>query len=112
MSQPRRDRVIATLPVSIELPHLVDTKGFNGRTAALSTDVSREGFCLELPALLYPGTEVKGVVMHGPLSLAFVGRVAWTKAGDPMACTWHRIGVRFQKVSPGLRALLGMTMKS
>jgi PilZ domain len=101
MAQPRGQRVVATLPVSLD-----------GRTAALSTDISREGFCLETPALLYPGTVVKGTVLHGPLSLAFVGRVAWTKAGDPRACTWHRIGVKFEQLSPGLRALLGLTMRS
>lgn len=100
MALPRGRRVIATLPVSID-----------GRAAALSTDVSKEGFCLESPTLLGVGTEVSGVVMHGTLKLAFTGRVAWARPSDPMACTFHRMGVQFEQLSPGLRALLGLALR-
>jgi hypothetical protein len=99
MTQQRSPRIDSVLPVSLD-----------GSTAALSVDVSREGFCLLSPTLMAPGSEVSGTVLHGPLRLAFKGRVAWTKAGNPMASTWHRVGVRLEKVSPGLRALLGLTL--
>lgn len=99
MTQQRSPRIDSILPVSLD-----------GSTAALSVDVSREGFCLLSPTLMAPGSEVSGTVLHGPLRLAFKGRVAWTKAGNPMASTWHRVGVRLEKVSPGLRALLGLTL--
>ncbi len=101
MSQPRERRVIATLPVSIK-----------GGGAALSTDVSKDGFCLESPMWWAAGTEVAGSVMHGPLALSFTGRVVWSQPGDPMGSTWHRMGVKFERLSPGLRALLGLSLKS
>ena len=97
MSVPRAKRVLYTFPISLQ-----------GRAVALSTDVSKEGFCLESSTYLAPGAEVKGVVRHGTLKLPFTGRVAWAQAGDPRASTWHKVGVRFEHVSVGLKALLGV----
>jgi hypothetical protein len=102
MTQPRQQRVNTTFPVRLHA----------GRTAALSVDISSGGFCLESPSLLPTGAEVSGTVIHGPLQLAFTGRVVWSKAGGPMASTWHRMGVQLERVSPGLRALFGLTMRS
>lgn len=99
MSQRRANRLALRLPVSI------------GRRAALSADVSDTGVCLESPTLHAAGAEVSGFVLHGNLELKWTGRVAWVTAGNPMASTWHRLGVQFTSVSPGLRALLSMRLR-
>ena len=54
------------------------------------------------------GDQVSGYVLHGDKELTWTGRVQWVSAGNPMASTWHRMGVVFTRVSPGLRALLSM----
>jgi hypothetical protein len=92
-------RMALRLPVSI------------GRRAALSADISDTGFCLESPTLHAEGAEVSGFVLHGHLELKWTGRVAWANAGNPMTSTWHRMGVQFTKVSPGLRALLSLRQR-
>lgn len=90
------NRMALRLPVSI------------GRRAALSADISDTGFCLESSTLHAAGDEVSGFVMHGHLELKWTGRVAWSVPGNPMTSTWHKLGVQFTKVSPGLRALLSL----
>lgn len=100
MSQRREQRVSVRLPVSI-----------GGRAAALSADISHAGFCLESPKLLEAGVEVTGYVLHGHKELPWAGRVSWAEAGNPMMSTWHRMGIQFTKVSPGLRALLSMKQR-
>lgn len=99
MSQRLKKRVALRLPVSI------------GRRAALSADVSDTGVCLESPTLHTAGTEVSGFVLHGHLELKWTGRVAWVTPGNPMTSTWHRLGVQFTTVSPGLRALLSIRQR-
>lgn len=97
----RKDaRVSLRLPISI-----------GRRQAALSADVSDGGFRLETPTLLTPGSRLDGYVLHGDKELLWTGEVAWAHAGNPMASTWHEIGVRFTWVSPGLRALISMKKK-
>ena len=100
MSLPRGKRVVTRLPVALD-----------GHTYAASADVSKGGFCLETSMLLLPGSKVSGVVLHGDLMLGFTGRVTWARPGDPRACTAHRLGVRFEQISPGLRALLGLSLR-
>lgn len=78
------------------------------RRAALSADISDAGFCLESPTLYGLGEQVSGFVLHGPKELKWTGRVAWVTPGNPMASTWHRFGIEFMLVSPGLRALLSI----
>lgn len=98
----RKDaRVNVRLPISI-----------GRRQAALSADVSDGGFRLETTSLLSAGSRVEGYVLHGDKELQWKGEVAWAKAGNPMASTWHEVGVRFTWVSPGLRALISMRKKS
>ncbi len=99
MPQRQAKRMALRLPVSI------------GRRAALSADVSDHGLCLETPTLLAEGAEVSGFVLHGHLELKWTGRVAWVAPGNPMASTWHRLGVQFTHVSPGLRALLSIKQR-
>jgi hypothetical protein len=79
--------------------------------AALSTDVSDWGFCLETPSLLSKGAPLNGYVLHGEKELEWTGEVAWTKPGNPMASVWHRVGIHFTWVSPGLRALITMRQR-
>lgn len=97
----RKDaRVALRLPISI-----------GRRRAALSADVSDGGFRLETTSLLSPGSRVDGYVLHGDKELTWKGEVAWARPGNPMASTWHEVGVRFTWVSPGLRALISMKQK-
>ncbi len=79
--------------------------------AALSSDVSDSGFCLETPNPLQEGAPLDGYVLHGNKELKWRGEVAWVQLGSPMASMWHRVGVRFTWVSPGLRALLSMRQR-
>jgi hypothetical protein len=37
--------------------------------------------------------------------------VAWSTPGSPMASTWHRMGINFTNLSPGLRALLSIRQR-
>lgn len=102
MKTPRRDaRAAVRLPISI-----------GRRQAALSADLSHGGFRLETPKLLAPGTPLEGYVLHGQKELPWRGEVTWARAGDPMASTWHELGVRFTFVSPGLRALISIKKRS
>lgn len=98
-TDPRRSspRKAVHLPVSIAR-----------KQAALSADISAGGFQLETTHLLAPGTPVDGYVLHGAKELTWQGVVTWSKPGNPMTSVLHQVGVRFTKVSPGLRALLSM----
>jgi hypothetical protein len=97
----RHRRAPVRLPVSI-----------GRRAAALTADVSREGFCLETPAAVKPGQPLSGYVLHGEKELGWRGWVHWTEPGDPRLSTWGRVGVRFSWVSPGLRALLSISERA
>ena len=99
MSNRQTKRMALRLPVSI------------GRRAALSADMSDTGVCLETTTLHAAGAEVNGFVLHGHLELKWTGRVAWVTPGNPMMSTWHRLGVQFTSVSPGLRALLSIKQR-
>ena len=100
MSLPRGKRLVTRLSVALD-----------GHTYAASADISKGGFCLETSMLLLPGAKVSGVVMHADLMLGFTGRVTWARPGDPRASTVHKLGVKFEQVSPGLRALLGLSFR-
>jgi hypothetical protein len=100
MSKRESPRASVCLPVSI-----------GGSAAALSADLSASGFCLETMALRAKGEEVKGYVLFGEKELEWRGRVMWVERGNPMASIWHRVGIRFTDVSPGLRALLSIRLR-
>jgi hypothetical protein len=76
--------------------------------AALSADISADGFCLEVMRPLEQGALIDGYVLHGDRELDFKGQVAWVEVANPQTSHWSRIGVKFTQVSPGLRALLSM----
>ena len=101
MDDRRHHRATVRLPVSI-----------HRRAAALTADISDEGFCLETPTLLSRGQALTGYVLHGHKELEWSGEVHWVEAGDPRLSIWHRVGVRFTSVSPGLRALLSMKQRT
>ena len=89
------------LPVSIQR-----------NSAALTADLSHNGFCLEVPfASFTPGKEIEGYVLLGEKELTFKGRVAWFQPGNPMASMWGRAGIQLTKASPGLRALISMRLR-
>lgn len=97
----REERTLVGLPVSIER-----------RAAALCSDISNKGFCLEVPnATFEAGRAIKGYVLLGNKELNFHGTVAWVKPGNPMGSLWATMGVRFTHISPGLRALIGIERK-
>ncbi len=100
MPHRKSPRVSVCLPVSIER-----------RAAAISADVSPSGFCLETMIPQTPGDEVSGYVLFGDKELTWQGRVKWVERGDPMASLWHRVGIAFTSVSPGLRALLSIKLR-
>ncbi len=99
MAHRKTDRVSLCLPVSID------------KRAALSADVSPTGFCLEAPTLRSAGDEVTGYVLFGDKELTWTGRVQWVRPGNPMYSLWHRMGIEFTQVSPGLRALLSIRLR-
>jgi len=81
-------------------------------SAALTADLSNNGFCLEVPfASFSPGKEIEGYVLLGEKELTFKGRVAWFHPGNPMASMWGRAGITLTRVSPGLRALISMKLR-
>lgn len=80
--------------------------------AALTADLSNNGFCLEVPfASFAPGKEIEGYVLLGEKELTFKGRVAWFQPGNPMASMWGKAGIELTWASPGLRALISMRLK-
>jgi hypothetical protein len=95
MTKRRSKRSAVRVPVSL-------SSRPRGQRAALTSDASGDGFCLEGPTLLEPGSEISGWALDGDAELAWAGRIAWTQQGDP----WHRMGVRFTSLSPGLAAML------
>ena len=95
----RKTRTSLRLPVSI------------ARHAALTADISDNGFCLELFQPLAVGTRVDGFVLHGDLELKFRGEVAWATQGSPMASLFSTVGVKFTWVSLGLRTLLSIEQR-
>lgn len=99
MAYRKNNRISLCLPVSV------------GQRAALSADVSAKGVCLEAPTLRSAGDEVTGYVLFGDKELAWQGRVQWVRPGNPMYSLWHRMGIEFTQVSPGLRALLSIKLK-
>lgn len=103
MADRREPRIPQRLPVSI-----------GRKLAALSNDISSQGFCLETPmsASFTKGQAVDGYVLHGEKELPFRGTVSWFTAGHPQLSTWSRVGVQFSWVSPGLRALLSVAQRS
>ncbi|MBL8954352.1 MAG: PilZ domain-containing protein [Myxococcaceae bacterium] len=101
MRKRREQRASVRLPVSIERS-----------SAALTADLSNNGFCLEVPfASFNPGREIQGYVLLGEKELTFRGKVAWFQPGNPMATMWGRAGITLTQVSPGLRALISMRLR-
>ncbi len=98
MSTLRKKRLRLNLPVSV-----------GRRMAAISADISPEGFCLEVMKPIPAGTLIDGYVLHGEHELTFKGEVVWREAANPQASHWSRIGVRFTEVSPGLESLLSLS---
>ncbi|MFL5320019.1 MAG: PilZ domain-containing protein [Myxococcaceae bacterium] len=97
MPTARQSRTPLCLPVSV-----------GRKMAALSTDVSTKGFCLEVMKPVAEGTPIDGYVLHGDRELDWRGEVVWVEQANPQASHWSRIGVKFTWMSPGLRALFSL----
>jgi hypothetical protein len=75
------------------------------RLPALTADVSRGGFCAELPQVFLPGSRVHGFFLVDEVEVPFYGTVTWAQAGNPQLSIFSRIGVRFDACPEGLRGL-------
>ncbi len=75
------------------------------RLPALTADVSRGGFCAELPQVFMPGSKVDGFFLHADKEIAFRGTVAWAKPGNPQLSVFSQIGVTFDSLPEGLKPL-------
>ena len=95
-----------TLRRSLRLPLSLGRK-----LPALTADVSRGGFCAELPQVFLPGSQVDGYFLHDDKEIAFRGWVAWAIPGNPMASVFSQIGVRFTEVPEGLKGILAKLEK-
>lgn len=91
----------STLRRSLRLP-----LSLGRRLPALTADVSRGGFQAELPQVFVPGSKVHGYFLLGEQEVEFHGTVAWAEPGNPMASLYSRMGVQFDEVPTGLKALL------
>ena len=89
-----------TLRRSLRLPLSLGRK-----LPALTADVSRGGFSAELPQVSLPGSQVDGYFLLDDKEVAFRGWVAWAIPGNPMASVFSQIGVRFNEVPEGLKAV-------
>ena len=65
--------------------------------------VEREG--LGAAARVGPGSQVHGYFLLDDKEIAFRGWVAWAIPGNPMASVFSQIGVRFNEVPEGLKAV-------
>jgi hypothetical protein len=102
MRKRREPRLSVRLPVSIQRT-----------SAALTADLSNNGFCLEVPfASFKQGQEISGYVLLGEKELTFKGKVAWFMPGNPMASLWGKAGIVLTQTSAGLRALISMRLRS
>lgn len=89
-----------TLRRSLRLP-----LSLGRRLPALTANVSRGGFEAELPQVFLPGSKVHGYFLVGDAEVSFTGTVAWATPGNPQLSVYSRIGVRFDGVPEGLKAL-------
>jgi hypothetical protein len=69
--------------------------------AAVTADVTANGFCVETNHLVKPGTSLTGSIALDGREFAFAGVVCWTRAEDPQH---GRMGVRFLEVPPEFKA--------
>jgi len=95
-----------TLRRSLRLPLSLGRK-----LPALTADVSRGGFCAELPQVFLPGAQVDGYFLLDDKEVPFRGWVAWAIPGNPMASVFSQIGVRFSAPPEGLKGVFASLEK-
>lgn len=88
-----------TLRRSIRLP-----LSMGRRLPALTADVSRGGFSIEMPQVFMPGSRVHGYFLVNDAEVGFVGTVAWAEAGNPQLSVMSRMGVTFDTPPAGLKS--------
>ena len=72
--------------------------------AALTADVTPNGFCVETNHLATPGTSLTGSIALDGREFRFIGMVCWTRSEDPQH---GRMGVRFVEVPGEFKAAFG-----
>ncbi len=90
-----------TLRQSIRLP-----LSLGRRLPALSADVSRGGFQVEMPQVFVPGSKIDGYFLVGETEVSFKGTVAWAIAGNPQASLYSKMGVHFDTLPQGIQSVL------
>lgn len=70
------------------------------RGSSFTVDVSAGGFCTELMRVLPVGEPVEGLIHLNGRDVAFAGRVAWSRPGDPRLNERGRMGVCFVRIEP------------
>lgn len=78
-----------------------------GTTPAFTADIGPGGFSAEFMRVQPPGTPVEGSIRIAGSEIGYAGEIAWAKAGAPHMSLRGRIGVRFTRLPPEARALLG-----
>lgn len=78
-----------------------------GTTPVFTADIGPGGFAVELMRVQPPGTVVQGSIRLDGRELAYAGEIAWAKAGAPHMSVRGRIGVRFTRLAPEAKTLLG-----
>ncbi|MEW5737568.1 MAG: PilZ domain-containing protein [Myxococcota bacterium] len=96
MMTPRRKSLRRTVRLPLSLGR---------RLPALTADVSRGGFCAELPQVFLPGSQVHGFFLVKEEEVPFRGTVTWAEPGNPQLSIFSRIGVRFDAWPEGLEGL-------
>jgi len=70
-----------------------------GGAPAFTQNLGEGGFAAEIMRTYAPGTEIQGTLQLGGIDVAYAGRVAWVKPGDPRVQLRGRVGVRFTALS-------------
>ena len=73
---------------------------------AFTREVSAGGFSAELMRVPAPGTRVRGSIVIGVTVYTFIGKVAWSRAGEPRMNLLGRIGVAFSEIADDWKAKL------
>ena len=80
--------------------HRIRLRVSTGRGSSFTVNVCAGGYCTEQMRVLPVGTPVEGHVYLDDGGATFVGRVAWSQAGDSRLNQLGRMGVRFDRVEP------------
>jgi hypothetical protein len=81
--------------------HRMRLRVSTGSGSAFTINLSRGGYCTEQTRILPVGTSIQGSIALDGGDLDFVGRVAWSAAGEHRLNQPGRMGVQFERISQG-----------